>query len=202
MINDIFSAYNCPQNKVVYIFYELKEKVSFLKKNVKKEYINVEKPATISTTPNNSKETSEENYIFAQNLLKNMDLLKHNNDENMMESKNIKDVSCTNFLNMNDSPNNEAKNSQIFNLKPMKRENSVLSINETKKSVNFTNFSGSLNFLKAENSEPIPQKNVRQIDFNKNKKREEGTRKDVRHFNKIKDLVDIVGKKYEKLQKK
>ena len=199
MISDIFSAYDCPQNKVVYIFYDLREKIMPIsRKNIKKEKSNVtcertkkeenlkeEKTPTISTTPNNSKDSnaaSEENSTFTENLLRK---IKEQNKEIGVETyKNEKEEGSFNFIGFNG------------NSKPVKMENSGFSFNQNKKSVNFSNFSASGGFLKQENSD---QKNEGKVEI---VKKEEGVRKDLRHLNKIKDLVDIVGKKYEKMQKK
>lgn len=57
-------------------------------------------------------------------LLKNPEEFPSNEDANNM--KNIKDLSCTNFLNINDLTNKEQKNSQFFHSKRGKfMENSV-----------------------------------------------------------------------------
>ena len=197
MISDIFSAYDCPQNKVVYIFYDLREKIlpTIARKNIKKEKSNVEKTKkeenvkeektpTLSTTPNNSKDSnalSEENSTFTENLLRK---IKKNEEIGVETNKNQKEEGSFNFIAF------------YGNSKPVKMENSGFSFNETKKSVNFSNFSASGGFLKQENSD---QKNGGKVEI---VKKEEGVRKDLRQLNRIKDLVDIVGKKYEKMQKK
>ena len=186
MINDLFSAYNCPENKVMYLFYELRENVKVNReyvecgnvKKIKKEVNFLEKPSNFSSTQNNSKETSEENYIFAENLLKNMDLLKNE----VTETKNPI-LSCTNFININEI---SSKN----------LENSMFSINnDLKKSINFSNFSE-----KKEDCHNFSKKAIlKQEDIIK---KVEEDRKDVTHLKKIKHLVDFVGKSYENLQKK
>ena len=144
------------------------------KKTLKKEVFPIDKPQTLSTTPNNSKENSDEfSSNSAENLLRK---IKQNTEEILVEtSKTQKDS-----LNFGKSLS-----------KPIKLENSGFSFNETKQSVNFSNFCPGGSLLKQENSGKTD-----------NVKKEEGGRKDLRHLNKIKNLVDMVGKKYEKMQKK
>lgn len=200
LIEDIFAAYDHPETKVLYVFYEIKENNSKPKIILKKEATTIK--GNESTAPNYSKENSEENYLFAHNLLKNMDLLKNCEDlppEEIVHSKNIKEISCTNFLNMNDLNAKDLKNSQFFQSRDGKFfENSVFSLNNRKKSsINFSNFSN----FKEEKSEPFSKKVFSQNEIinNSNKNND---RKDVRHLNKIKDLVDMVGKNYENMHKK
>lgn len=206
LIEDIFSAYDHPENKVLYLFYEIKENVSSSRFSLKKEQAASKMNGNTITQPL-SKEKSEENYLFAHNLLKNMDLLKNPEElpsEDANNMKNIKDLSCTNFLNINDLTNKEQKNSQFFHSKRGKfMENSVFSLNNLKKSsINFSNFSA-LSDFKEEYSEPCSKRFSDQNDVIIKSKGGENNlmRKDMKHLSKIIDLVDMVGKKYENLAK-